>query len=632
MTSSSAPSDNSLSNSNATSGTQAFILHVLCPSLPPPNRFTFNDLVPSITIAGLKARISQSIPNRPPPETQRLIYRGKPISNDDWTLQKVLEPTNGAEYSMHLVLPPAPLPSHVSTSPRPSPSPQYQAPASMPSPDHLFAPSRSAPPYPMQHGQEVRYRGPMGPSEADIGLALRRNIETIRRQIELRERGGSPLPDQQGTEHTQQFPWQRMTPFQSSTTTTTTTSTSTSILSSHPSDLSASLAQDTRLRLHILRPQIALCEDQLNRGIAPPMDQVIRIRSQLFDILDDQYRSPLSERDGSIEALLTRVFNIYTRADQLRVSQSRATASMQHNMHDSPANDGHGQAPLYLLSSPNGYQALVSSPGAARSIESSLGAIRAAHASQAISTHATGHPSQAHPNPNAAVMENAVRQAVLNQRLGNNEPVGFARIIRRIWLFVRLYFFCYMFSEPGTWSRVLLVTLAVIISLLSETSVPRQLYGMIISPLQRHLEGLIHFSADEHVPPRPQGTDAAGSSGYSNQPGHNRAAAPTGLRHNLRRVERSLALFVASLVPGVGERHVEVRNAAEAARNAERAREEEEERRRQEEASNGEGVTEQEQQNQEENPTSRPESSVTNPATEDGVGTSIPRGNEHDAR
>ena len=524
---------------------------------------------------------------------------------------------------MHLVLPPAPLPAHVATSPRPSPSPQFQAPTGMPSPDQLFAPSRSAPPYPVQDGQEVRYRGPMGPSEADIGLALRRNIETIRRQIELRERGGSSLPDQQETEQTQQFPWQRMTPFQSSTT----TSTSTSTMSSHPSDLSASLAQDTRLRLHILRPQIALCEDQLNRGIAPPMDQVIRIRSQLFDILDDQYRNPLSERDGSIEALLTRVFNIYTRADQLRVSQSRATASMQHNIPDSPANNDHEQAPLYLLSSPNGYQALVTAPGAARSIESSLSASRAAQASQAISAHATGQPPQAHPNPNAAVMENAVRQAVLNQRMANNEPVGFARSIRRIWLFIRLYFFCYMVSEPGTWSRVLLVTLAVIVSLLSETSVPRQLYGMIISPIQRHLEGLIHFSTDEHVPPRPQGTDATGSS-----PGNNRPAAPTGMRHNLRRVERSLALFVASLVPGVGERHVEVRNAAEAARNAERAREEEEERRRQEEASNGEGVTEQEQQDHEEHPTSRPESSVSNPATGDGLRTSIPRGDEHDAR
>ncbi|KAE8377840.1 hypothetical protein BDV26DRAFT_281567 [Aspergillus bertholletiae] len=626
MTSSSIPSDKSLSDSSPASGAPEFILHVLCPSLPPPNRFTFNDLVPSITIAGLKARISQSIPNRPSPETQRLIYRGKPISNDDLPLQKVLEPANGAEYSMHLVLPPAPLPPHVATPPSPSPLAQFQAHPAIPSPDQLFAPSRSAPPYPVQHGQEVRYRGPMGPSEADIGLALRRNIEAIRRQIELQERGGSPLPDQQRTAHAQQFPWQPIAPFQSPTSTSATAST----MSSQPSDLSAGLAQDTRLRLHILRPQVALCEDQLNRGIAPPMDQVIRIRSQLFDILDDQFRNPLSERDGSIEALLTRIFDIYSRTDQLRISQSRATASLQHNTPDAPANNGNVQPPLYLLSSPNGYQALVTSPGATRSIESSLNAFRATHASQAMSTYATGHPPQAHPNPNAAAMENAVRQAVLNQRLGN-EPGGFARNIRRIWLFVRLYFFCYMLTEPGTWSRVLLVTLAVIISLLSETSVPRQLHGMIISPIQQHLEGLIHFSTDEHMPPRPQGTDATGRPEYANQARNNRAAAPTGMRHSLRRIERSLALFIASLVPGVGERHVEVRNAAEAARNAERAREEEEERRRQEEASNSEVVTEQEQPGHED-PAPRPESSVTNPATEDRLRTSIPRGEEHDAR
>ncbi|KAE8355313.1 hypothetical protein BDV28DRAFT_129092 [Aspergillus coremiiformis] len=627
MTSSSTPSDNSLSNTISTSGAQGFVLHVLCPSLPPPNRFTFNDLVPSITIAGLKARISQSIPNRPPPETQRLIYRGKPISNDDATLQRVLEPANGAEYSMHLVLPPAPLP-HGTTSSRPSPSPQLQAPGGISSPNTLFAPpSRSAPPYPMQQGEGIRYRGPVAPSEADIGLALRRNIETIRRQIELRDRGGSPLQDQQGTGQLEQFSWQRMT---QGTPQSSTTASMSTLTMSNTSNLGAHLPQDSRLRLHILRPQIALCEDQLNRGIAPPMDQVIRIRSQLFDILDDQYRNPLSERDGSIEALLTRVFNIYTRADQLRVSQSRTTATIQHDTSNVSTN-GHEQAPLYLLSSPNGYQALVTSPGATGSIEPSLNAHRATHTSQAIPTHGTGYPPHAHPNVNAAVMENAVRQAVLNQRLGNNEQVGFARNIRRIWLFVRLYFFCYMLSEPGTWLRVLLVTFAVIASLLSETSVPRQVYGMIVSPIQRHLEGLVHSSTDEHLQPRPGGTEATGGPGIANRPGNDRLGAPTGLRHNLRRLERSLALFIASIVPGVGERHVEVRNAAEAARNAERAREEEEERRQQEETNN-DGVAEQDQQEQVDSTTQSSESSVQNTATEDGSHASIPHGDEHGAR
>jgi hypothetical protein len=359
------------------------------------------------------------------------------------------------------------------------------------------------------------------------------------------------------------------------------------------------------------------------------MDQIIRIRSQLFEILDDQYRSPLTERDGSIEAMLTRVFNIYTRADQLRVSQSRAAATLQRNM----ANNGHAEASLYLLSSPNGYQALVTTPGAVGSFGTSLNADRGAHNPQTISAHGPGHPPHAYPNPNAA-MENAVRQAVLNQRIGNNEQIGLARTIRRIWLFVRLYFFCYMFSDPGTWSRVLLVALAVVISLLSETSVPRRLYGMIISPIQRHLEGLVHFSADEHIQPRPQGTEATSGSANVNRPGgptNNQAAVPTGLRHNLRRVERSLALFLASLVPGVGERHVEVRNAAEAARNAERAREEEERRRQEEATNNGEGTLEREQQQQDDSTSSHPES-VQNTATEGGAHVSIPHGDEHEPR
>lgn len=70
-----------------------FALHILCPSLPSPNRFTFNDLTESTTIGDLKAQISQTIPNHPSPLTQRLIYRGKPLVDDSLTLQTLLEPT-----------------------------------------------------------------------------------------------------------------------------------------------------------------------------------------------------------------------------------------------------------------------------------------------------------------------------------------------------------------------------------------------------------------------------------------------------------------------------------------------------------------------------------------------------------
>jgi len=67
-------------------------LHVLSPSLPPPSRFTLNDLPRSTTVADLKTRISQSIPGQPSSVSQRLIYRGKPLMNQNETLQTILEP------------------------------------------------------------------------------------------------------------------------------------------------------------------------------------------------------------------------------------------------------------------------------------------------------------------------------------------------------------------------------------------------------------------------------------------------------------------------------------------------------------------------------------------------------------
>ncbi|PYI04197.1 hypothetical protein BO78DRAFT_373676 [Aspergillus sclerotiicarbonarius CBS 121057] len=563
---------------------QSIALHVLCPSLPPPNRFTLYDLSPSITVSALKARIAQTIPSEPSPETQRLIYRGKPLTNDAVALKDVLEPSNDPEYSIHLVLPPAPVP-HATSSAR-APAPMPRGAAGMSAPQSPFASNRFPPQY-LPHGQEIRYRGPALPAvphEAEIGLALRRNIEAIRRQIDMQERigplGGVAAGTAGATSHSsttatataspfpQQPTWPQVAPGLSHPGHSSITSSESTAASS------SNLPEEVRLRLQILRHQIGFGEEQLNRGVAPPMDHIIRIRAQLFALLDDQYQNPLAERDGSIEALLTRVFNIYTRADQLRVSHARTFPTPI--LSGPPPNPAPGQAPLYLLSSPNGYQALVASPRGADTMHSSMDALRAMHSPVTTSAPRSGAPPELH-NANAVVMENIVRQAVLNQRVENNGQMSFARNMRRIWLFVRLYFFCYMFSEPGTWSRVLFVTLAVLASLLSETGIPQQLYRLLVAPVQQHLEGLVHFAPDE--PARaPSGTNSQGT-GTRTEP----AGPPAGLRHQLRRVERSLALFIASLVPGVGERHVEVRNAAEAARNAERAREEEE-RRRQAEA------------------------------------------------
>ncbi|KKK13177.1 hypothetical protein ARAM_006773 [Aspergillus rambellii] len=615
---------------------QSLVLHVLCPSIPQPNRFTLRDLPLSTTVGNLKARLSQSIPTRPPPESQRLFYLGKPLVNDDLTLQAVLDLANGLEFSMHLVLPPAP-PSLAPTSTKPStecaPLPQNPLYTS-----HFAANS-------VVQGQQLRYRGPAPLSEADIGMALRRNVDTLRRQLDMQEQNGSSaqpsshdattgIPSNVQTNNPvsplSQTSWQRMasslppsSPFMlgSSAPMTSTTAPfamSSSLGSSIRNPNAGSLpAEEVRARLQLLRQHITSAEEQLSRGIAPPMDHIILLRTQLFSLLDDQYRKPLAERDGSIETLLTRVFNLYTRSDQLRATHSRFPTLQAGSA--GPQNQAQGAASLYLLSSPSGYQALVTSSNVADAMRGALGT---GQIPGTVFPNSGVQQPNGQPNGEAAVLENVVRQAVLNQQPEEDGQLGLARNIRRLWLFVRLYFFCYMFSEPGTWTRIVYVGLALLAAVLSETSIPRQLYEMILAPVQRHLEGLVHFNPEHLGPPRPQGTEAAGSEGTPNQPAglrDGRGANVGGVRHNLRRVERSVALFIASLVPGVGERHIEVRNAAEAARNAERAREEEERRRQQE------AVATEEHTRQEDNATTnRPEANEQN-NTEHEPHTTIPQ-------
>ncbi|KAI9042174.1 uncharacterized protein KD926_006093 [Aspergillus affinis] len=579
MASSSVASDAANPPTDQSSGSQDLVLHVLCPSLPPPNRFTFNDLTPSTTVASLKARISQSLPGQPSSETQRLIYRGKPLASDSISLGSMLDLENGSEHSMHLALPPAPTPAANDTPTLPAAAPP-QTPSSIPSTP--FASGSTPPNNAQATSSTLRFRGPGTPmpSHEEAHLAVRQSLETIRRRLEQQGQRVSQLPpERQGSTVTTSIHHSLGTPLRNQ-----------SPFLGMPNTSSAN-SDNARLRLLQLQPQVTYFEDQVSRGIAPPIDQIIQLRTQLLQLLDEQYRKPQSERDSSIEPLLTRVFNIYTRADQLRVMQATLPSSLQPISTNISGDLESSQVSRYLLSSPDGYQGIITSPGTPQSLQATIDAIRAAQASHAAFAPNHGHhqlhhhhPAEAHPNPNAAVMENAVRQAILNQRAGaNNGGIGIGRSIRRLWLFVRLYFFCYMFSEPNTWTRVLFVSLAVLAALLSETGYPQQLYRMVVAPVQQHLEGLVHFAP---------GAETAAGTNNANQPAAaaardgGRAGLATELRHNLRRVERSLALFIASLVPGVGERHVEVRNAAEAARNAERTREEEERRQREEEAAN----------------------------------------------
>jgi hypothetical protein len=146
----------------------------------------------------------------------------------------------------------------------------------------------------------------------------------------------------------------------------------------------------------------------------------------------------------------------------------------------------------------------------------------------------------------------------------------------------------FVLSEPGTWRRWFLLTVAVIVCLLPRDNPLRDLTNRI----RAHIDGLIPIAA---APAQRQQGQAAQNRGDGNAGGNEGRARPAAgpgvahpspeqaaariIRQNQRqnhgivrdtifRVERAMALFLASLVPGVGERHVRARE--EARREAER--------------------------------------------------------------
>ena len=181
----------------------------------------------------------------------------------------------------------------------------------------------------------------------------------------------------------------------------------------------------------------------------------------------------------------------------------------------------------------------------------------------------------------------------------------------------------FVLSEPGTWRRYCLLAAAVIVCLLPRENPLNTLFAMG----RRHLDNLIG-------PPRPQQGDgargaqqprrrqigniqmheqdrlagdrqAAASNEQADTPQSSSRARPRGAvnttpeetaerllqEHRQRnpnvlldtfwRVEQAIALFVASLIPGVGEGHVAVRE--QQRREAERERQEQEQERAEQE-------------------------------------------------
>ena len=267
-----------------------------------------------------------------------------------------------------------------------------------------------------------------------------------------------------------------------------------------------------------------------------------------------------------------------------------------------PVRQNTESGPFYLLSSPNGPQAILMPPQntAVAGTQFVPGAAFVVHRQQQplwrhlLPTPATdtarANTGVHEPRPAAeAPLQNPAQDAPAAPA-GNPDRDFALSIIRRLWLFLRLYIFAFLFSEAGSWRRWSLLCIGALIAVLSETETVHRLRRIIWEPIMRHLEGVVPLAGNDprHRDPNPiQGQNAV----QPQDAGTNRVPDPGQLAQRLLRernerdlnsfrqflhwLERAVALFIASLVPGVGERHIRARNetAARLATEEARARE-----------------------------------------------------------
>ena len=349
-----------------------------------------------------------------------------------------------------------------------------------------------------------------------------------------------------------------------------------------------------------MQERLSTLEATLNNGGVPLEDDIYQAQLQFDELWRQQ--PLLQSRPGTL--LQTQLLNILLRASQARrrthnSSNQTPEASTAPSFIPQPAMQPTASSMVYLLSSPSGPQALLISPSGMYAspglntvqpgvpfglqAQQRLGRqIRLVNPASNINVQSQPPPPQ---NDQAVEQQQQQPQA--------NEARDLVRILLplggHLWLLIRLFGFVYFFTGGGGWRRTILLGICALTVFIAQTGVFRPLQQAIWDPLRRHVEGLVPLGA--HAAPRADVNreEIEGQRRGGARPDPRDMAdrllqqrdSRDGnfLRRNLRRAERATALFVASLVPGVGERHIAARDAAEAARLAEEREREEQSRR-----------------------------------------------------
>ncbi|KAF3770650.1 hypothetical protein M406DRAFT_336270 [Cryphonectria parasitica EP155] len=191
---------------------------------------------------------------------------------------------------------------------------------------------------------------------------------------------------------------------------------------------------------------------------------------------------------------------------------------------------------------------------------------------------------------------------------GNLAAALLAALWPHVWLLIRLAVFVWWFTSANTsWTRWFIIMSLATAVFLVNTGLFNGLANELFQPVRQHLEGLIPFAGPErrrnNAPPAHEGGENNNRNNPNPQAGQHQgepdpaqAAArlveqrreqnANWLLDQIRRIERASLLLLASILPGVAERHIArleaearaERERQEAAERAEQERREEEER------------------------------------------------------
>ena len=145
-----------------------------------------------------------------------------------------------------------------------------------------------------------------------------------------------------------------------------------------------------------------------------------------------------------------------------------------------------------------------------------------------------------------------------------------ARIWPHFWLAVRLALFVWWFTSPqSSWSRWFTVIAIAVAIFVVNTGILDGYAEQVWRIICRHMENLIPLAEPNNIrngPAAPRATTVAEPPGQNGPPDPGRAAArlveqrqranASWLMDQVRRVERAGLLFLASIAPGVAERHI----------------------------------------------------------------------------